>query len=101
MPFFGVLQEYPFTFLSQNCCYTILPGFGHWGEGLLENEMINSGKPSAYYWISVSHSGFADNFYYQSCILKFFFTKTKKETISSQLNSINHEEKILEATRFL
>lgn len=44
----------------------------------------------AYYLISGSHSDFTDKFYYQSCTFKFFFTK--KETISLQLNSINHEE---------
>lgn len=63
------------------------------GGSLLENGMKNSGKPSAYYLISGSHSGFTDKFYYQSCTFKFFFTKTKKETINLQLNSINHEER--------
>lgn len=63
------------------------------GGGLLENEMINSGKPSACYLISVSHSGFTHKCYYWSCIFKFFFTKTKKQTMNLQLNSINHEER--------
>lgn len=62
MPFFGILQESNF-FLSQTYCYTVLPGFG---EGLLENGMTNSGKPSVYYLVSGSHSGFTNKFYYQS-----------------------------------
>lgn len=44
MPFFSVLQEYPSIFLSQTYCYTVLPVFGHWGGGLLQNEMINQGS---------------------------------------------------------
>lgn len=59
--------------------------------GLLENGIIKSGKPSAYYLISGSCSGFVDKFYYQSCTFKFFFTE--KEMISLELNSTNHEER--------
>lgn len=68
--------SFPNLLLHSSSCFWALGGrfIAEWND--------KSGKLSAYYLISVSHSGFTDNFYYQSCIFKFFSTKTKKETIS-------------------